>query len=217
MKEKAGIGSRPREGAGAFSWLTILAQDVRVSLRILAKSPGFAAVAVLTLGLAIGANALVFAVMNALVLRPLPVRHAESLWGVERQDETGMSYPNYVDLRDRNRSFDALAAFTMVGAVVDKGNDPAQAFGAETSGNYFDVLEVRPYLGRFFHAADEHGPNSVPDVVLSYAYWQTRFGSDRGGIGRRVLVNKHPLTVIGVAPRDFHGAILFSSRTFFCR
>jgi len=99
--------------------------------------------------------------------------------------------------------------------VLDKGNDAAQATAAETSGNYFDVLEIRPYLGRFFHAADEHGPNSVPYIVLSYAYWNTRFQSDRGVIGRTVLVNKHPFAVIGVAPPDFHGAILFFEPNYY--
>jgi predicted permease len=203
-----------REARGR-NWLEILAQDVRVSLRVLRKSPGFTVVAVGTLALAIGANALVFAVMNALVLRPLPVPHAASLYAVERQDESMMAYPNYVDVRDRNRSFDGLAAFTMFGSVLDKGNDAAQAFAAETSANYFDVLEIRPYLGRFFHAADDHGPNSMPEIVLSYSYWHSRFQGDRGVIGRTVLVNKHPLTVIGVAPPDFHGAILFFGPDYF--
>jgi predicted permease len=189
--------------------------ELKVVLRQLRKSPGFTLTAILTLALAIGANALVFAVMNALVLRPLPVPHAASLYAVERQGELTMTYPNYVDLRDRNRSFDGLAAFTMLGSVLDKGNDAAPATAAEISANYFDVLETRPYLGRFFHADDDHGPNSMPYIVLSYAYWDTRFQGDRGVIGRTVLVNKHPFTVIGVAPQDFHGAILFFAPNYF--
>jgi hypothetical protein len=189
--------------------------DLKIALRQLSRSPGFTLTAIVTLALAIGANALVFAVMNALVLRPLPVPRAASLYAAERQDELTISYPNYVDLRDRNRSFEGLAAYAMFGSVLDKGNDAAQATAAEISGNYFDVLEIRPYLGRFFHAADEHGPNSVPYIVLSYAYWNTRFQGNRGVIGRTVLVNKHPFTVIGVAPTEFHGAILFFAPDYF--
>lgn len=222
VPERNGQASRRDSAASATEgqrgdsgWLGIVAQDVRYSLRMLVKSPGFTAVAVATLGLAIGANALVFAVLNALVLRPLPVPHTKSLYAAERQDEAMLSYPNYVDLRDRNRSFESLAAYTMFGAVLDKGNDAAQAMSAETSANYFDVLEIRPYLGRFFHAADDHGPNSMPYLVLSYAYWRTRFQGDRGVIGRAVLVNKHPFTVIGVAPPEFRGAILFYGPDFY--
>jgi len=189
--------------------------DLKVALRQLKKSPGFTFTAIFTLALAICANALVFAVLNALVLRPLPVPHAASLHEAERQGEVAISYPNYLDMRDRNRSFESLAAYGMFGSVLDKGNDAAQATVAETSGNYFDVLEIRPYLGRFFHAADEHGPNSAPYIVLSYAYWQTRFEGDPGIIGRTVLVNKHPFTVIGVAPKDFHGAILFFEPNYY--
>ena len=83
------------------------------------------------------------------------------------------------------------------------------------SGNYFDVLRIRPYLGRFFHASDEHGANSAPYAVLTYAYWHTHFHEDRGVVGRRVLLNKHPFTIIGVAPPGFHGTLLFSSADFF--
>jgi predicted permease len=209
-ESSAGKASQGR-GSGA---LEVFAQDVRFSLRVLFKSPGFVAVAVTTLGLAIGANALVFAVMNALVLKTLPVPHSESLFAVERQDEI-LSYPNYIDLRDRNRSFAELATFTMMGSVLDKGKDAAQAYVAQTSGNYFDVLEVRPYLGRFYHAADERGPNSAPYVVLTYAYWRTRFEGDPGVIGRTVFVNKHPLTIIGVAPQGFQGALPFFPPDYF--
>jgi predicted permease len=189
--------------------------ELKIALRQLRKSPGFTSTAIVTLALAICANALVFAVLNALVLRPLPVPHAATLYALDRQGEVAISYPNYVDLRDQNRSFDGLATYAMFGTVLDKGNDAAPATAAEASGNYFDVLEIQPYLGRFFHAADEHGPNSVPYIVLSYSYWQTRFQGDRGVVGRAVLVNKHPFAVIGVAPKDFHGAILFFEPNYY--
>ena len=191
-------------------------QDLRFALRQLRKSPGFTVAAVLTLALAIGANAVVFGVMDGLILRPLSVPHAENLYGTEYGTDTGwQSYPNYLDLRDRNRSFEDLAAFNFIFAGFDKGNDPASATGFGTTSNYFDVLKIQPYLGRFFHAADEQGFSSTPYVVLTYAYWHTRFQDDRGVVGRTVLVDKHPFTVIGVAPPEFHGTLLFVSPDFF--
>ena len=83
------------------------------------------------------------------------------------------------------------------------------------SGNYFDVLDIQPFLGRFFHASDEHGPNSAPYIVLSYAYWHTHFQDDRGVVGRSSSSNKHPFTIIGVAPPEFHGTFIFQSPDFF--
>jgi len=148
-----------------------LLQDVRFALRLLRKSPGFTAVAVATLTMAIGANAVVFGVMDALILRPLNVPQADTLYGTEYGVDTGFqSYPNYLDLRDRNRSFDDLAAFTFAFVGLDAGENPSRANGYATSGNYFDVLRIQPYLGRFFHSSDEQGPNSAPYLVLSYAY-----------------------------------------------
>ena len=191
-------------------------RDVRYSLRVLAKSPAFTIVAVVTLALAIGANAVVFGVLNGLILRPLNVPQAESLYGTEYGDGSGwQSYPNYVDLRDRNRSFDALAAFKFVFAGLDTGKNPSVATGFATSGNYFDVLRIQPYLGRFFHSSDEHGPNSAPYIVLTWAYWHTRFQDDRGVVGRTVWLNKHPLTILGVAQPGFQGTLLFVSPDFF--
>ncbi len=191
-------------------------QDIRYSLRVLAKSPGFTAVAVLTLALAIGANAVVFGIMNGLILRPLNVPQAESLYGTKYGEHSPwQSYPNYLDLRDRNRSFESLAAFNFIFAGLDTGRNPSAATGFATSGNYFDVLRVQPYLGRFFHSSDEHGPNSAPYLVLTWAYWHARFQDDRGVVGRVVQVNKHPFTIVGVAPRGFQGTILFVSPDFF--
>ncbi len=139
-------------------------RDIRYSLRVLAKSPGFTAIAILTLALAIGANAVVFGILNALILRPLDVPQAKSLYEVDRTAAWGnhQSWPNYLDLRDRNRSFDDLAAFSIAAAGLDEGKNPGRVWLYEVSGNYFDVLRLQPYLGRFFHRADEHGPNSAP-------------------------------------------------------
>ncbi|MFL6306283.1 MAG: permease prefix domain 1-containing protein, partial [Candidatus Sulfotelmatobacter sp.] len=145
----------------------ILVQDLRLAFRMLSKSPGFALIAVLTLALAIGTNAIVFGVMDALVLRPLNVPQGESLWGTQYGVDTGFqSYPNYVDLRDRNRSFEDLAAFNFAFVGLDTGKEAFQANGYAATGNFFDVLKLQPLLGRFFHASDERGPNSAPYLVL---------------------------------------------------
>ncbi len=204
-----------REALGG-NFIETLIQDVRFSLRVLRKSPGFTIVAVLTLALAIGANAVVFGVLNALILRPLNVPQAQDLFMIERERGNGNpSYPDYLDLRDRNRSFDGLAAYNVDMAALDTGDNPSRAWVYEASGNYFDVLRIQPYLGRFFHASDEHGPNSAPYIVLTYAYWHTHFQDDRGVVGRTVQVNKHPFTIVGVAPPEFHGTLLFFSPDFF--
>jgi predicted permease len=193
------------------------AQDARFSLRQLRKSPGFTIAAVLTLALAIGANAVVFGLMDGLILRPLNVPQSESLYGTHYGDNPAwQSYPNYLDLRDRNRSFEGLAAFDMaLGVGLDTGKDAIIANGFATSGNYFDVLRIHPYIGRFFHAADEHGPNSAPFIVLTYAYWHSHFQDDRSVVGRTVQLNKHPYTIIGVAPPGFQGTLMFLSPDFF--
>jgi predicted permease len=204
-----------REALGG-NFIETLLQDIRLSIRVLRKSPGFTIAAVLTLALAIGANAVVFSVMNALVLHPRYAPHAESLYGLQHGSENGFqSYPDYLDLRDRNRSFDGLAAFTVAAAGLDTGNNPSPAWAYETSGNYFDALRLRPYLGRFFHASDERGPNSAPYIVLTYAYWHSHFQDDRGVVGRVVQVNKHPFTILGVAPPEFHGTLMFFNPDFF--
>ena len=197
--------------------MTTLLQDLRFALRQLRRSPGFAAAAVLTLALAIGANAVVFSIMNAFILRPLNVAHAESLYGLWRQPANDMaeSYPDYLDLRDRNRSFDALVAYNAAEIGLDTGEGSSRAWVEEATGNYFDALGVQPYLGHFFHASDEHGPNSAPYIVLTYSFWHTQFQDDRGVVGRTVQVDKHPFTIVGVAPPEFNGTLLFFHPAFF--
>src|SRR5271168_2439952 len=138
------------------NFIETLIGDVRFSLRLLRKSPGFTIAAVLTLALGIGANAVVFSVMNALIWRPLNVAEARSLYAIERGSDQAInhSYPDYVDLRDRNRSFDDLAAYNVADAGLDTGNNPTSVWLMEVTGNYFDVLKIQPYLGRFFHGSD---------------------------------------------------------------
>ena len=208
---KARFKEEVREALGGNSVETFV-KDVRFSLRVLRKSPGFTIVAVLTLALAIGANAVVFGLLNALILRPMNLPQVQSLYGIDRvgSDAPTQSYPDYLDLRDRNRSFDGLAAYRITEAGLDTGENPSRVFLFETSGNYFDVLRIQPYLGRFFHASDEHGPNSAPFIVLGFAYWHSHFRDDRGAVGRVVQLNKRPFTIVGVAPPEFHGTLLFA-------
>ncbi len=184
--------------------------DLKYAIRQLQKSPGFAVTAVLTLALGIGVNAVVFSVMNAIVLHPLNVPHSQNLFMVQRFQYPSHSYPDYRDLRDRNRTFDSMVMYAIMGpAGLGMGGDPKTVWPYEASGNYFDALGIQPYLGRFFHGSDEHGPNSAPYIVLSYATWHTLFHEDRGAIGQIVRLNKHPYTIIGVAPPEFRGTELF--------
>ncbi|HYK38325.1 ABC transporter permease [Alloacidobacterium sp.] len=195
------------------NFVETLVQDVRFSLRLLHKSPGFAITAVLTLALAIGANAVVFGVLDALVLRPLNVPDAQNLYAIQptiqHNDWSSHSYPDYLDLRDRNRSFDGIVAYEMAPAGLYAGDRASPIWLYETSGNYFDELKIQPYLGRFFHSADEHGPNSAPYIVLSYDYWRSHFLGDPSVVGRALELNKFPYTVLGVAPPQFRGTELF--------
>jgi len=189
--------------------------DLRLVLRQLRKAPGFTMTAVLTLALAIGAIAIVFSVLNALVLRPLRVPHPESLFMLQRavggEPAPSQSYPDYLDLRSQNRSFESLVSYDIVGGVgLNTGSgSPSVVWPYMVSGNYFDSLGIQPYLGRFLHASDEHGKNSAPFIVLSYAYWHSHFNSDPGAVGRTVQINKHPYTIVGVATPDFRGTELF--------
>jgi predicted permease len=186
-------------------------RDLSYAVRQLRKSKSFAVTAVLSLALGIGVNACVFSMLNALVLRPLNLPQADELHTIERAKSPMQSYPDYLDIGDRNRSFSGLAAYTLATAGLDDGHQVSSIWLYEATGNYFDVLQVQPYLGRFFHASDEHGPNSVPFAVLNYDFWRSRFHGDPEIIGRKLYLNKHPFTVIGVAPPQFYGTELFFS------
>jgi predicted permease len=193
-----------------------LLQDVRFSLRILRKSPGFTVVAILTLALGIGANSVAFSLMNALILRPLDVPQAQNLYTIERGklNDPLQSYLDYRDLRDRSKTFDGIVAYSITRAGLDTGGRASTAWLYQASGNYFDVMGIRPYLGRFFDTSDERGLNSAPYMVLSYPFWRNHFQGDPGVVGRTVLLNKHPFTILGVAPPRFHGTEMYFTPDF---
>ena len=197
--------------------LAAIARDLRYAFRQLRRSPGFALTAILTLALGIGANVVVFGVLNAIILRPLDLPHVDRLVQVEQQHPgyITQSYPDYVDFRARNTAFSDMAAYRINGTGMNAGGSPQQAWIYEVSGNYFDMLGVQPALGRLLHESDEHGPNSAPYIVLTDAYWRTRFNADPRVIGTTVELNKHPFTIIGVTPRSFNGTELFFWPDFF--
>jgi predicted permease len=198
-----------------WSWnsMATLRQDFRYALRMLRRNPGFTAVAVLSLALGIGANALVFSVVSALLLRPLPVEHPELLAFVENQAHgevgTSQSFPNYRDLRDRNTTFAGLAGYRLAPMEMESASGASRIWGLLATGNYFDVLGVHPLMGRFFHQPDDLHPGASPYAVLSYNAWRGRFGADAGIVGKTVRINRLPYTVLGVAPPGFHGTELW--------
>jgi predicted permease len=185
-----------------------LLQDVRYAFRQLCKSPGFAFTALFTLAVGIGANVVVFGVVNSLLLNPLPVPHPERIYTVEhraKNNPLNSSFPQYLDLRDRNRVFSGLAAIRVMRIGLEAAEVAQPVWGYEVSSNYFETLGVGPVLGRFLTPSDEQTDHASEVAVLSYACWKSRFGGDPNVVGSKVRINKHPYTVIGVAPASFQG------------
>src|SRR5437660_1103001 len=194
-------------------------QDLRGGLRMLKKSPGFTFVAVLSLALGIGANTAIFTIINAVFLHPLPVEEPSRLAELFTRDTitfnananfqlTGTSLPNYEDYRDQNNVFSGLATVTFPIPLNWGGQaEPQQLNASLVSGNFFDVLGVKPYRGRTFIADGDKKIGGNPEVVLSYSLWARRFGSDEKFIGQTILLNGTPYTVVGIAPPGFKGIV----------
>ena len=192
------------------NFVETLIQDVRVSLRMLLKSPGFATVAVLTLALAIGANAVVFGILNALVLRPLHVPHAESLWGIERGPDNAInhSYPDYRDLRERNHSFTDLAAYNVTGVGFDPGNSLHRACGFSRRRKIISMSwACSPSWGLPVTPKMKAAPTAHPTSCSPTLSGTRTFITIPGAVGRVVQVNRHPFTILGVAPPEFRGTL----------
>ncbi len=187
-------------------------QDFRFALRMLRQSPGFAAIAILSLALGIGANTAIFTLVNAALLRPpAGVREPATLAQVwthwaGRGGYGNVSYPNYIDTRDQTAAvFDGLACYSMKPLDARIGNESERLSGMIVSANYFSVLGAPIEAGRTLGPEDERGPGNSAVAVISHGYWQRRFGGDRAVIGRTVSLNSHPFTIVGVAGSGFHG------------
>ncbi len=189
--------------------------DVRFALRVLWKSPAFTLVALLTLTLGIGTNVLVFGIVNAVLLHPLDVSDPQNLYQLRFKPWTSgklltTSYPAFEDYRRRSTTFSDIAGFNGYSQAILRWDKAVLSVsGYAVTGNYFDLLGAQPEIGRFIQAADEHGPNSAPYVVLSDSLWRRAFNGDPGVIGTTVQLNKQQFTVIGVAPARFHGTEQF--------
>lgn len=186
-----------------------LVRDVRYAVRGLLRKPAFAAVAVLTLALGVGANTVVFSFLQALILRPLPIAEPESVFFVQPSNTFTHPFPNYRDLRDRNRTFSELAAYRLSFTGVDTGAGAMPVWGYLATGNYFELLGIQPAAGRFFGPAEDVTRGGSPYVVISYAYWQRQFDGRSDVVGSTVRINGLPYNVVGVAPRDFYGTEVF--------
>jgi predicted permease len=190
--------------------INVLAQDLRYGLRQVLRSPGFTLVAVLTLALGIGANTVIFSIVNGLLLRPLPVDQPDrlvALYATDRRSGStrGLSYPEYLDYRDRSGAFAGLAAQQGVPISLGTGERAEVVWGEIVTENYFSVLGLAPVLGRTFQPQDAAGPGSAPLAVLSHRLWLSRFAGAGDVIGRTVTLNGHAFTIVGVAPPGFKG------------
>ncbi|HLL82088.1 MAG TPA: ABC transporter permease, partial [Longimicrobium sp.] len=201
---------RMRDGRG-LSWLRDAGRDAGYAVRTLARSPGFTLVAVLTVSLGVGATTALFSVVNALLLKPLPVHQPARLFTVQEErvgrvhsgaEGTSMPYERYLAYQAATPAlFSGLAAHRYLSLSVRTGGGAAAAGAMVASGNYFHVLGLRPAAGRFFTADAE------PAVVLSHRFWRERFASDPAVVGGAVVLNGTPFTVAGVAPRGFDGTV----------
>jgi putative ABC transport system permease protein len=201
--------------------------DIQFGLRMLAKSPGFAAIAVLTLALGIGANTAIFSLMNQILLRQLPVQNPNELVILRAPglmpghvssdgDETeSFSYPMYKGLRDNNSVFSGILARSTFSASVASRGQTDRASGELVSGNYFEVLGVQPAVGRLFSQDDDRVPGAQPVVVLSHSYWERHFGSDPSVLNQVLLINNVEMTVVGVAQARFFGVQVGKTPDFF--
>jgi predicted permease len=211
--------------AWGMQWLETLAQDVRYGLRQLRRSPGFTAVAVLTLALGVGANTAIFTILDSAALRMLPVPHAGQLVTVGQDirgtkgsihrdvhdDDSFVSYSEYKLYAKENRVFSGLLAYSAFTETTLVTNRPQPIMGTLTSCNYFDVLEIRPERGRFFTNLDCPTPGESAVVVLSNSAWRGTFGGDPAIIGKTITLNRTSFRVIGVAPPGFDGTVAVAS------
>lgn len=187
-----------------------LLQDLRYTLRVLRKSPAFTIVAIATIALGIGVNSTIFSMVNALLLRPLPVDHPEELVDIYGRTATStdhgtLSYPDFLDYQDQSETLEGMIAFTNFFGNLSVEGSAELVIGELVSSDYFSLLGVQPTLGRAFSEEEFRAPGTAPVAILSYPFWQTRFGADPGAVGQTVRIDGAVYTVIGVAPKSFAG------------
>ena len=191
--------------------MTSFWQDVRYSLRMIGRAPGFAAIAILTLALGIGANTTIFSWINSALLNPAPglAKPNEILSLVQggKDDYLGFSYPDIQAMRDRQQSFSGITACMFAPMSLTGKGKPERVWGMVASANYFDVLGVRPILGRGFLPSEDEKPGGAPVAVISYRLWQTQFGANPNAVGQQIELNQHSYTIVGVTPPAFQGSI----------
>jgi len=197
-----------------------LLNDIRYGARMLWKNKGLSAIALLSLAVGIGGNAAVFSVVNSVLFRPRAVLRPHELVAIyngdHQQPYQSMSYPTYQELRDKSGVFSGLAAYAIARQFTITGSeDVEQIWGEVVAGNYFDVLGVRPALGRLLNPSDDVTPGAHPVVVLSHAFWRTRLAGRADVVGRDVLLNGYRFTVVGVTPEGFNGSQLGVSRSLY--
>ena len=191
--------------------MTTLLYDVRFGMRQMRRSPGFAITAVLILALGIAANVIVFGVLEALVLRPIDVPHAERVMTLAHTKQTYpiFSYPEVRDVRDGNTVFSAVAAWSVDNFGVEADGVTRPVWGCEVSGQYFEVVGIQPFLGRLLQRADDDHPGASQVAVLSWPAWKSDFGADPNIVGKMIRINKLPYTIVGVTPEGFYGTEKF--------
>ncbi|MGC2112647.1 MAG: ABC transporter permease [Candidatus Korobacteraceae bacterium] len=183
-----------------------LLQDLRFAVRQMRRSPGFAITAVLILALGIAANVIVFGVLQALILRPLDVPHPDRVMALSTDSGYPVfSYPEVRDVRDDNSVFSAVAAFGPGRFALEANGVARPVLGYYVSGQYFEVITIKPFLGRLLQRADDDHPGASQAAVLSWPAWKSYFGADPNVVGKTVRVNNHPYTIVGVTPEGFYG------------
>ncbi len=181
--------------------------DLRYALRMLRKNPGFTVVAVITLALGIAANTTIFSWINATLLNPIPgVSRPSEMVAVQNGRAGSFSYPDFLDLQDRGNNFAGLTAFAFAPASLTGDDKPERIWATMVTANYFDVLGVKPALGRGFLAGEDKLLSGAPVAVISDRLWRRRFGADPAIVGQTIHLNTHPLTIVGVAPPVFQGS-----------
>ena len=189
--------------------MTTLLLDLRFALRQMRRSPGFALTAVFTLALGIAANVIVFGVLEAVLLRPIDVPHGDRVMTLAHANRSYpiFSYPEMRDVRDGNSAFSAVSAQMIGNFGLEANGVTRPVWGCEVSGQYFEVVGIKPFLGRLLERADDDHPGASQAAMLSWPAWKSDFNGDPNIVGKTIRLNKLPYTIVGVTPQGFYGTV----------